>query len=200
MNPIKPSDISNLVLQLSEGCEMSYRLLFDYFAPKILNTAKKMGLSQEDAEELQQDVFLVIWKNRTQLKADLSFNAYLLTILKSIMIKKAQEKARKVAYEKYSLKIFQEETHETENDLEYAEMERFSFSLIEKLPKAQKEVFVMKTSEDMRAGDIAKRLGISKRTVESHIYSATKRIKEKLISEHILTIKSIAAMVFFQIL
>jgi RNA polymerase sigma-70 factor (ECF subfamily) len=72
--------------------------------------------------------------------------------------------------------------------------------LIEKLPKAQKEVFVMKTSEDMRAGDIAKRLGISKRTVESHIYSATKRIKEKLINEHILTIKSIAAMVFFQIL
>lgn len=199
MNPIKPSDISTLVLQLSEGCERSFSLLFDFFAPKILNTAKKMGLAQEDAEELQQEVFLVIWKNRAQLKADLSFNAYLLTILKSMMIKKAQAKARKVAYEKYSLKMFQEETRETENELEFSEMEQFSFSLIQKLPKAQKEVFMMKTAEDMRAVDIASRLGISKRTVESHIYAATKRLKEKLLSEHILTIKSIVIVNFFQI-
>ena len=131
MNPIKPTDIPALVSQLSEGCERSFGMLFDFFAPKILNTAKKMGLAPEDAEELQQEVFLVIWKNRAKLKVDLSFNAYLLTILKSMMIKKAQAKARKVAYEKYSLRMFQEESRDTDNDLEFAEMEQFSLSLIE---------------------------------------------------------------------
>jgi RNA polymerase sigma-70 factor (ECF subfamily) len=175
-------------------------LLFDFFAPKILNTAKKMGLAHEDAEELQQEIFLVVWKNRNQLKADLSFNAYLLTILKSMIIKKAQQRARKVAFEKYALKTFRDESHETENELEYAELEKLSFSLIDKLPNAQKEVFLMKTSENLRAGEIANRLGISKRTVESHIYSATKRLKEKLFNDHILTIKSIAVLIFFQIL
>jgi RNA polymerase sigma-70 factor (ECF subfamily) len=200
MNPIKPTDIPTLVQQLSDGCETSFSLLFDFFAPKILNTAKKMGLAHEDAEELQQEIFLVVWKNRNQLKADLSFNAYLLTILKSMIIKKAQQRARKVAFEKYALKTFRDESHETENELEYAELEKLSFSLIDKLPNAQKEVFLMKTSENLRAGEIANRLGISKRTVESHIYSATKRLKEKLFNDHILTIKSIAVLIFFQIL
>lgn len=200
MNPITPIDLPVLVLQLSEGSEKSFRLLFDFFAPKILNTAKKMGLSTEDAEELQQEIFLVIWKNRDQLKPELSFNAYLLSILKSKMIKKAQRNARKVAYEKYALNTFQIASSETENELEYAEMEQVSRSFINELPSAQRAVFLMKNSDNMRSGEIAVKMGISKRTVENHIYAATRRIKERLLSEHILTIKSFVFLVFFQIL
>lgn len=200
MNPIKPIDLPVLVLQLSEGNEKSFRLLFDFFAPKILNTARKMGLPTEDAEELQQEVFLVIWKNRQQLKPDLSFNAYLLAILKSKMIKKAQRHARKVAYEKYALNTYQIASSQTENELEYAEMEQLSMSFINDLPTTQREVFLMKNSDNMRSGEIAVKLGISKRTVENHIYAATKRIKERLLSEHILTIKSLFLAIIFQIL
>lgn len=200
MNPIKPSEIPVLVRNLSAGCELAFKRLFDFFSPKILNTAKKMGLAQEDAEEIQQEVFLIVWKNRDQLKSELSFNAYLLAILKSIIIKKAKAKARKVAFEKYAINFSWEISHETEESLELRELEQVSFSMIERLPKVQREVFKLKSFENMRASDISQKLGISKRTVEAHIYAATKRIREKLQKGQLITVKNIGTLVFFSYL
>ena len=49
-----------------------------------------MDLSHEDAEGVVQEVFLKIWKNRSKLDPELSINAYLIAIVRSLVIKKAK--------------------------------------------------------------------------------------------------------------
>lgn len=192
MNKVKAFDISSTVSRLREGDEKAFSLLYDFFRPKVFFTSKKMHLSTEDAEEIVQEVFLIIWKNRQNLNSDLSFNAYLLAILKSLIIKKSKKEARRIAYEVYTLSTQEIESNETELQIEYSEFESISISEIEKLPKTQKEIFKMKNYENLHSGEIASKLGISKRTVESHIYMATKSIKNKLQKKYMIAIKSLA--------
>jgi RNA polymerase sigma-70 factor (ECF subfamily) len=191
MNKEKAFDIPSAVSRLKEGDEKAFSMLYDFFWSKVFFTSKKMNLSTEDAEEIVQEVFLIIWKNRQNLNSELSFNAYLLSILKSLIIKKSKKEAKRIAFEVYTLSTQELESNETELDIEYSEFERISISEIEKLPKTQKEIFKMKNYENLHAGEIAEKLGISKRTVESHIYVATKAIKNKLQKKYLIAIKSL---------
>lgn len=197
MTKEKAFDIPSAVTKLREGDEMAFSQLFGFFKPKIFNTSKKMNLSSEDAEEIVQEVFLIIWKNRQNLNSELSFNAYLLTILKSLIIKKSKKEAKRIAYEVYAFSNLEIETNETELQIEYSEFERISISEIEKLPKTQQAIFKMKNYDNLHSGEIAEKLGISKRTVESHIYVATKSIKDKLQKKYLIAIKSLAIGLFY---
>lgn len=197
MNQQKAFDIPSAVSKLREGDEKAFSQLFEFFKSKIFNTSKKMNLSSEDAEEIVQEVFLIIWKNRQNLNSELSFNAYLLTILKSLIVKKAKKEAMRVAYEVYAFSTQEIESNETEMQIEYSEFEQISISEIEKLPKTQKAIFKMKNYDNLHSGEIAEKLGLSKRTVESHIYVATKSIKNKLQKKYLIAIKSLAIGLFY---
>lgn len=202
MNKVKTNsiDIKFLVSGLKGGDEKSFCELYNFFKPKIFYTSKKMNLSSEDAEETVQEVFLIIWKNRHNLNCELSFNAYLITILKSIIIKKAKKEARRMAYEVYEISTMETSSNETEKQIEYREFEEISHAEVEKLPKTQKEIFKMKNYENLASGEIAEKLSISKRTVESHIYAATKSVKQKLLTKYMIPVKSLVFGIISQFL
>lgn len=53
--------------------------------------------------------------------------------------------------------------------------------IIASMPEQRRRVFLMSKIDCMNNDEIATMLGISKRTVESHLYSATKEIKDKIL-------------------
>jgi len=192
-------NISYLVSQLKEGSEPAFTELFNLFHQKICNTSKKMFLSNEDAEEIAQEVFLIIWKNRQNLKCELSFNAYLLTILKSLIIKKSRKEAQKVAYEKYALNFQRNYSDDAERIFENQELETIALEAVASLPDYQKEVYILKNQENLATEEIAVKMGISKRTVENHIYKASKSIKRSLIAKYIPPFNPLLIIIVFSI-
>lgn len=156
-----------------------------------------MFLSHEDAEEIAQEVFLIIWKNRDGLKCELSFNAYLLSILKSLIIKKSRKEAQKVAYEKYAIQSGMTTYEDIESNLEKSELESIALAAVSKLPDYQKEVFILKNQDNLCTEEIAIKMGISKRTVENHIYKASKSIKKSLSAKYILPLKPLNIFIIF---
>jgi RNA polymerase sigma factor (sigma-70 family) len=196
MGKIKQSDIPKVVDRLREGDENAFSQLYDYFKEKIFFTSRKMCLSAEDAEEIVQEVFMIVWKNKRNLKSDLSFNAYLLSILKSLIIKRSRNEARKIAYEVYAIDHAEKVTNETALQVEFWEIERLSYLEIEKLPYTQKKIFKLKNFENLCSAEIAEKLGISKRTVENHIYVASKTIRNILQNKYDISIKSLVLFIF----
>jgi len=180
MNPLSPQKIENLVSALKEGSEDAFTELFQFFSPKIINTARKFGIPQEESEEMTQEIFLFIWKNRTNLKTELSFNAYLLTILKSKVYQRAKAEMKKLAYQKYALKHLELISNGTENQVNYEELVEISNASIAKLPEQQRQVFLMRNVSKKSSKEISEQLGLSKRTVENHFYIATKTIKNEI--------------------
>jgi RNA polymerase sigma factor (sigma-70 family) len=180
MNPITSPDIPSLVIRLKNGDEDAFCLLFHQFGPRIYGTARRMFLSHEDAEELVQEVFLKIWKKKAHLKDDLSFHGYLITIMKSLVYKKTISKSRFLAYQKSAAVAEHSLTNEVDISLDFETRFQISVKAIEELPKSQKAVIELKYLKNQSADEIAEHLRISKRTVESHIYKATKTLRQKL--------------------
>lgn len=174
------SDI-DLINQLCKGSEEAFTSLYTKYARKVYHVSKKMGLGHEDAEGIVQEVFIKVWRIRTSLDSSLSFNAYLLSITKSVVIKHFKKKARRVAYQQYALTHFISKTSNTEDYIIFSELDELSTKMINKLPARQKQVFMMKNFEHLTTDEIARELNISKRTIENQIYRATKWLKERLV-------------------
>ena len=195
-NPINPS-IPKLVIKLREGDEAAFCALYRKFASKVYATSRKMGMAHEDAEGIVQDVFMKIWKNRQGLKDELSFNAYLLAIMKSLIYKQAKQSARFQVYAQYTQAKQAKDQNQGEVSLLYEDLRQFSTYALSTLPKCQKEVIELKYLQHLSSEEISQKLSISKRTVETHIYKATKSLREKLLGSKTLPSDLLPLLIFF---
>lgn len=187
-----PLSLQHIVRNISQGDETSFEELFRLFSKKIYNISRKMRLSHEEAEEVVQEVFLYIWKNKEKLDSDLSINAYMITIIRSIIIKKNRKEARFFAFQQYQIPLLDSLTaHTPQDDLIYSEFHRLSMDIIEKLPPAQRQAFKMKHLENRSYEEIAVKLNVSQRTVENQVFRATKWVKKRL---EVLEIVSVSVL------
>ncbi|WP_026952835.1 RNA polymerase sigma factor [Algoriphagus mannitolivorans] len=173
--------LKELVVQLSNGDEKAFERLYFLFSEKIYHISRKMNLCHEDAEGVVQEVFLKIWKNRSKLDPELSINAYLIAIVRSLIIKKAKKDARFYAFQQYKIPLLQQITSASADDeIIFSEFSMLTQEIIEQLPPAQKKIFQLRYLENLSVAEIAEQLNISKRTVENQIFRATSLVKEKL--------------------
>lgn len=171
---------ASMVTLLREGNEEAFSLLYRKYASKMYHVCRKMGLGHEDAEGVVQDVFITVWRTRTSLDDSLSFNAYLISIVRSMVIKYFKKRLRSSAYQQYITCTSSGLSNDTEDYIIFTELDEWSSRMIERLPASQKQVFMMKNKENLSTEEIARKLNISKRTVENQVYRATKWLKEKL--------------------
>jgi RNA polymerase sigma-70 factor (ECF subfamily) len=68
--------------------------------------------------------------------------------------------------------------------LEREELARITHDVLEELPEIFRTVLVLREYEDMAYQDIADLLGISIGTVESRLFRARARFKERLLQQH----------------
>lgn len=140
-----------------------------------------MRLGHEDAEGVVQEVFLKIWKHRAKLDPELSINAYMIAIVRSLVIKKTRREARFFAFQSYQIPLLNHmNSYGPEDDLIYSEFHNLSMEIIEQLPAGQRQIFKMRHLENLSIEEIAEKLNISKRTVENQVFRATKSFKERL--------------------
>lgn len=179
---LKVEETSKWVAKLKHGDEMAFQKLYLEFSGKIYHVCRRMNLEHEDAEGMVQDVFMKIWRSRENLDPTLSFNAYLLAITRSKVIKLVRRKARKMAYEQYALSSADIDSNPTEDYIIFSDLEGLSNRALEELPYRQKQIFMLKNVQDYSIEEIATYMNLSTRTVENQIYRATKSLRAKLLS------------------
>jgi len=169
-----------LVRALKQNSESAFRTLFDKYYQKIYRVSKRMGLSEPDAEEIIQQVFLIVWEQRNNLDEELSFNAFLLTLSKRTVIKRMRRKLIEVEYQSNQVPFQTYQTNFTEEEILYNDLKTHALDMIKNLPPVRKQIFIMSKKEGLSNDEIAEKLGVSKRTVENHLYRAIKGLKVQL--------------------
>lgn len=189
----EPHPHQQLVSDLSKGDEKAFEKLYGLFSEKIYHVSRRMNLSHEDAEGIVQEVFLKIWKKRSKLDPALSINAYMISIVRSLVIKKAKKEARFFAFQNYSIPLYEFARNSSpEQDLIYSEFHHISEEIISQLPAGQKQIFILRHFENLSVEEIAEKLNISRRTVENQIFRSTKAVKEKLVKLKIISFSVLA--------
>lgn len=178
----------SVVAQLRDGDIDAFEVLFNRYSEKLFNFSFRYLGNKQDAEEVVQNVFFKIWTNRACLKPELSFNAYLIQIGKSIIYKMSRKDQRDADYYQY-LQVWKKKYHsDTEEAIQLAELRDQLFRGIDHLPKKRREVFLMSRFEGLSLDEIALRLAISKKTVKNHLTQAMHDLKSHLREYELLTI------------
>ncbi len=178
---------------LKSGDAEAFERVFGIYAKRLYYFALGYLKSKTEAEEVVQEVFYRIWKNREQINPDLSFKAYLFKIAYNYI----QELFLKLSYEKKYLKEVVADSvsfsSETENQISYQSILEMVDNVVKQLPERQREIFIMRKKEGRSLKEIAAILDISPKTVENHITEAMKKIKNKLSGENL------AGLLFFSL-
>ncbi|MBA7591181.1 ECF RNA polymerase sigma factor SigW [subsurface metagenome] len=177
-----------LVKSLKKGDLFAFDQLFSKYSKKLYYFAKGYLGSKEDAEELVQEVFLMVWNKRIELKEHLSFNAFLYTVTYNAIRKYFRKKAREKKYLDKFLEDYDGKHNKTVLDIEYNNLLELANKAIEKLPEKRKLIFQLSRHKGLSNMEIAKRLDISKKTVENQIHSVLKFLREQFGKETFLTI------------
>jgi RNA polymerase sigma-70 factor, ECF subfamily len=169
-----------LIQRLNQGDQTAFELLFRFYYPGLVTYASQIILDPEDAEEIVQDFFVRLWVDRQNLKNSLSIKNYLFTSVKNRslnFLKKMQ----------ISEKVRKELSYLIENDPLYdqdvfitSELQKKIKDSFDKLPPRTHEIFSLSRHIGLTNDEIATKLNLSKRTVETQISNALKIFREEL--------------------
>lgn len=170
-----------LLLQVAEGNEDAFRILFNAYRNKLYTYILRISESKEMAEDTVHDVFLKIWETRSRLPAIDNINAYLYRMAHN----HAYTGFQRMAKETLVLAALQNERQsgndfEGESRIAQKEVRDLIRTAVNKLTPQQKLVFLLSRNEGLKHEEIAAQLNISIFTVKNHIAHALRFLREEL--------------------
>ena len=169
-----------LVSALNEGNILAFEYIYKTYYKSLLNYASRILKDVEASKDAVQQAYYRLWENRSMLTITISPQAYLYravynncinSITRKDIIRKYEEEQLKELY--FSTII---QTPEAEMLLERSEIEKAIMISVEKC----QEIFILSKMEGLKNKEIAERLGISLKTVESQMTIAIKRLRKDL--------------------
>lgn len=183
MNYLTHHSEFQLVKNLKSGSIVAFNTLFHHYSNRLYQFSLKYLKSEEEAEELVQEVFTKIWEHRNNLKTELSFNSFLFTIAFNSIRKYFRKKLHADKY--LSLQANEDFNIDTIQKIDYNSLKKFLDNLISMMPPRRKEVFIKSRFEGLSVKEIADEMKISKKTVENQLTEALRFIRTNLSKEHL---------------
>ena len=133
------------------------------------------------AEEVTQNVFLLLWRKKSLLDKSRSLKALLFSIAHNEMISFfRKQKSESIKREKFYAAFPSDITMEVEYEVEYQNLKELSDYAIEQLPPKMREVYKLSRDTGLTNKEISEQLNISIKTVENHITAALRSLKKQL--------------------
>lgn len=173
-------DETALVISLKKGDLDAYNELYRKYSKKLLYFTLGLVNSKEEAEDIVQEVFMIVWRKHKQLKVEHSFNAYLFTIAYNSIKKYYRKTGLQKKHLELYLNNFTGIINDTNNKIEYNDLADQLEKVINTFPERRQQVFRLNRQENLSNQEIADKLNISKKTVENHMTTSLKLLRESL--------------------
>jgi RNA polymerase sigma-70 factor (ECF subfamily) len=133
----------------------------------------------ETAEEIVQDLFYVLWKERENLQIFTTLNGYLYRSVKNKALQHLEHEKVREAYRNIYAENASIETASPQDELEYKELEQYIESVLYHLPERRQMIFHKHRVEGKKYAEIARELQISVKTVEAEMSKTLRVLREK---------------------
>ena len=155
---------------------------------KMKHFAKEYVISDEDAENIVQDVFVELWEKRPMFADGARLAAYLYKAVKNKSLNCLRRRILEQAANDRTQDEYEAALRVNMESLEFFDYTLFNEEdaehmlrrIIRSLPERCRQIFVMNKLEGKKQKDIAAELHISVNTVETQISIAYKKLKAEL--------------------
>jgi RNA polymerase sigma-70 factor (ECF subfamily) len=178
MKVVYKNDI-DLIKSLKKGDEFGYTHLVKTYHHKLCVYAVSLTNNDDSAEDIVQNVFMSIWRNRGKLKEEFVLKSYLYKSVYNEFIDQYRKQKTVVTLEK---KYIDALTYivEEEDEKSLERLMKIVKKEIENLPPKCKQIFLLSKEEGLTNIEIAEHLNVSIKSVEAHITKAFKILRSTL--------------------
>lgn len=168
---------------------MNQKQFLDLILPlhdRLYRVAKRLLISNEEAEDALQEVVLKLWNIRQQINEYRSVEAYTLTMIKNHCLDRLKSKQAgyvKIEHSNYPTSENVERTIEANDGVALV------FKLMDNLPVKQKMILQLRDVEQLEFVEIAKIMETNETTVRVTLSRARKAIREQLTKKYDYGIK-----------
>ncbi|MGX5819778.1 RNA polymerase sigma factor [Chitinophaga lutea] len=185
------------LLKLSaEGKEAAFAELFNIYSHKLYGFLLRATGSPEQAEDIIQDIFLRLWKDRENLVNIEQFGGYVYRMAQHRVINAMRRMARETLALEELGKTYPSPIPEVEARLAERDVAATVHLALGQLTPKQKLVYTLSREKGLKHDEIAAFLKISPSTVNNHMIEALRQIRQQLnAAPELLTI--LAIMIVF---
>lgn len=185
MKKLSDEELFKLVRQENDR---AFTILFDRYKVLLFRHIYQRTKSVIESEDILQNVFVSLWKNRATVEIKDSIQPYLMGAAKRGVFALYAKTAKEISHV-HLLKAKAEPFEYPAEDFFIAkEMKYFMDMEVQKMPSTMRKVFQLSRKEYISVREIALLLGISEQTVKNNITMALQRLRIKLASKYIIQI------------
>ena len=176
---MKLEDEKKLFEEIKNSDEKAFEKLFHAYYGHLCLFASRIIQDDFSAEEIVQDFFVKLWEKRHQLTIETSVKSYLFRSIKNLCLNFIQHNKTKLRYAQTILSEVSNNKTDDDNFTEINLAEKIEES-IQSLPTKRREIFRLSREDGLKYREIAEKLNISIKTVETQMGLAIKTLREKL--------------------
>lgn len=151
--------------------------IYEEFWKELYIVAFRRLRSEQDVEDVLQDIFLSLLTGEVALDNGASVRAFLHQRLKSRIINFYRKQFMVIAWEEQEGTKSELSDIGSETRLMARELEEVVSQEIDRMPEKMKEIFLLSRNELLTSEEIALQLNLSSQTVRNQISNAIKRIR-----------------------
>ncbi|MGD8394372.1 MAG: sigma-70 family RNA polymerase sigma factor [Candidatus Eiseniibacteriota bacterium] len=177
-----------VMVRCARGSEPAFEILVERYQSRVINLITRFIGDYDRAEDIAQEVFIRVYRNRQRYRKSGKFSTWIFTIAANL----AKNEIRRKVRHRRVVSIDEEREFGTIGDtlpdpgpgprqtLERRELEVMILQAIEELPDRYRMALVLRDIEGLSYDEVSKVLGIPGGTVRSRINRARLMVKEKL--------------------
>lgn len=159
-----------------------FESIYEIHFERLFRYAFSITKDKQLAEDVVSEVFLNIWNNKPDYQEIRELGSYLHVSVKHLAIRQASRDPGQFTYSAYDESLQISDTVDPESLLLGKELEGIIGKIIHGLTPHAKIVYELSKVKGYTNQQIADELGLSKRTVESHLFNVLKLMKELLLT------------------
>lgn len=152
-------------------------VLFHRHFPALVSFARKILMDEDSAREVVHNVFIGLWERRSEIDTSKPLKSYLFTAVRHRCLNEIRNRKKT---DLRSEPEFPEEENAFSDHLETVELEQKILAAIESLAPQSRTIFEMNRFEGFTYREIAEKLKISQKTVETLMSRTLKNLRNQL--------------------
>jgi len=167
---------------LIAGDRAAFEAIYNEMSDKLYRYGVKFTGNRELVQDCIHDLFLKLYRERSQLPETDNYAFYLFRLLKNILIDALRREERMVYIAPQDLPFHAEFVYgndDDEDELDEAVRQRFE-TIVSLLTPRQKEAIYLRYQSDMSDGEIAELLGIDYQSARNLLYRALEKIRKNM--------------------
>lgn len=164
--------------RIRRGEIKAFESLFRSSYSSLVRYSVSIVKDHDTAEEIVQDLFCRLWKDKEKLSIRSSLNGYLFRSTYNRSLKWIEHMKVVKKYESDSSLSDQESPSTPLQQLQFGELQEVIARTMEGLPERCGEIFYLNRFEGLKYREIAEKLSISVKTVEANMGKALKEFRK----------------------